>query len=138
MDWNAVWPNLIANLLALIAGIPAGLWLDRLINQYKSREQSQLQIETITNELQLNIMILANIIKVLGDKNNKGNLPIPNVMLTAWSTAKQQGFIQTYKHPKQLAAIVAIYRDLKEIEIRVEQLWKLVASAIHIKVDTEH
>lgn len=141
MDWKEVWPNLVANLLALIPGIPigllVGLWVDRLITQRNTSEQTKAQLASVIEELNLNKKILANIASVLNDENNKGNkLPVPNVLLTAWSTAKQQGFIQAYKNQKQLSAIITIYRDLEEIETRVEQLWWLKASGMSSVADT--
>lgn len=125
--YESVMSNLIATGLALIAGIPIALWIDRRIKEqenvlsFKTERQKEAKtLALIKEELDFSL----NSLFLNGKKGNTTTLTTQPLKSDLWDALSNSSDIQRIEEPDLLNRIVSAYYALKIVKNIEEQAYK--------------
>ena len=127
--YESVVSNLIATGLALIAGIPTALWIDRRIKEqenmalFKNERQKEAKTLSLIRE-ELNFSLNSLFLK--GKKGNTQTLTTQPLKSDLWDAMSNSSGIQRIEEPDLLNRIVSAYYVLKIVKSIEEQAYKVL------------
>ncbi len=130
--YESVMSNLIATGLALIAGIPIALWIDRRIKEqenalsFKNERQKEVKTLSLIKE-ELDFSLSSLFLK--GKKGNTTTLTIQPLKSDLWDAMSSSTDIQRIEEPDLLNRIVSAYYALKIVKSIEEQAYKALQGA---------
>lgn len=137
--WENAVSNLLATVLALIAGIPIALWIDRRIKQQEDREKFRLErlkekeiLTLIKEELSFSYSLFLQ-----GKKGNTTNMTIQSLKSDLWDALVASGDIKYIELPELLNGLTSVYyivKMVKEIEKQAYIAYR-TSALIFINVD---
>jgi len=128
--WDNAIGNLLATVLALVAGIPVALWIDRFIKRREEKEKYSLERKREKELLELVKEELDFSSARLNDRSkDKGSLPIQPLKTDLWEAASSSGAIHLIENPKLLNRIASAYYVLKTVKRIEEECHKALRGA---------
>lgn len=124
--WDNAMGNMLATVLALIAGIPLALWIDRLV---KSREEHQKHLTDRQREKELLGLIKEelnfsyNSLFLKGKKSNKTSVTIQPLKSDLWDSLISSEETKYIENPILLNRISSAYYVLKIVKNIEEQAY---------------
>lgn len=117
--WDNAMSNMFATILALIAGIPVALWIDRLVKSRDIRQQAINEIQHEKEILQLikeELDFSYNSLFLRGKKGNKDSLKIQPLKSDLWEALLLSSEAKYIKNPNLLNRITSAYYVLKLVK----------------------
>lgn len=124
--WSNAMGNMLATVLALIAGIPIALWIDRLV---KSREEHQRYVTDRKREGELLQLIREELdfsyksLFLAGKKGNKTSMTIQPLKSDLWNSLISSEETKYIEEPSLLNRITSAYYVLNVIKKIEEQAY---------------
>lgn len=124
--WNNTMGNMLATVLALIAGIPIALWIDRLV---KSREENKKYLEERKREKEILQLIYEelnfsyNSLFLKSMKGNLSSITIQPLKSDLWETLISSRETKYIESPELLNRISSAYYVLRIVKNIQEQAY---------------
>ena len=117
--WDGAIGDLLATVIALIAGIPIALWIDRQVKKNEDREKNRLarieenkRLSLIREELDFNF----NSLFLKGKKGNVSTMTVQPFKTDLWDALVTTGEIIYIENPDLLNRITSAYYILKTVK----------------------
>ena len=134
MTWSDFFTNfsseLIATFIGIIFGIPAGIWLNNLIEKKRKKNEKQEEEKTLTelrgiilsqiyDEINMNVMILKKMESDLPD-----NVPIISLKTSTWKSfsIRELVLLQDISFSRRLFELYFVFEDIIKLINRLFNL----------------
>jgi len=132
--WQDFVANSLATLLGVGAGIPIALWINNLLEQSSEKEHKQKILHLLCDELEYNSKILSSWITT-GAKKEDVEILVLELKHEVWSAFSDGGETQWIKDPILLGKLANVFFDIKALLNLAE--WNMISNEYNESVSQQ-